>query len=96
MASPVPDTPVHVLPARWSPVAQDALHGFLQANTDRSVQISAAALRRADCLMLQYLIAAARAWAAQGRSLAVTGVPPQLDEAFGLLGVTPDMLCGTA
>ena len=88
------DVPCYSLPARWSPKAQSELEAFLRANSTRPVQISAAGLKRVDCLMLQYLAAAARAWAAGAQEFALIEVPKQVDEVFGLLGVTSDMLTG--
>lgn len=86
------DPPLYVLPPRWSLAAQAALHDVLQSNATRPVRLSAANLKRVDCLMLQYLLSAARAWAARGLDFALVDIPAPVGEVFDLLGVTPAML----
>jgi len=80
------------LKERWSPEAQAALHEFLMASRTVPVCLSARALRRMDCLLLQYLLAAARAWGAKGLGFALADVSAPLAGMLARLGVRAGML----
>ncbi len=90
------EAPCHALPPRWSPEARQMLDAFLMERQDQSVCLSARDVRKLDCLMVQYVVAAARAWTARGKKLAITDRDPDFDAALTLIGVTPDMLHGRA
>lgn len=90
------DLPVFDLPTRWSEEVQRALQAFLLTNRERSVRIGMREVYRADCLMVQFLIAAARAWAGRGLDVVLVDRTASFDEAMTLIGVTPAMLRGLA
>lgn len=84
------------LPQRWSPETQNELATFLAARADAPVTVSAAALTRVDCMMLQYVLAAARAWHRRGLAFNLADQPAGVAESLALLGVGPDHLAGRA
>jgi anti-anti-sigma regulatory factor len=86
------DMPVHPLPPRWSEAAHQALHDFLDAHRGGPVGLSAATVKRLDCLMVQFLLSAARDWAGKRLDFVLTQVPDHVESALVLLGITPDML----
>jgi anti-anti-sigma regulatory factor len=89
---PALDMPVHALPARWSEASHKSLHDFLDAHRSGPVGISAAALKRLDSLMVQFLLSAARDWAGKGQDFVLTQVPDHVESGLELLGITPAML----
>lgn len=80
------------LPERFSIAEDQTLHDFLLAGVGAPVRLSFRRLRRLDCLLLQYLVAAQRAWTAAGQAFEVADVPASIDEALKRLGVEADML----
>ena len=89
---PAQDMPVHALPARWSEAGHEELRSFLDTHRGSPVGLSAAMVKRLDSLMVQFLLSAARAWAARGQDFVLTQVPDHVESTFDLLGITPDML----
>lgn len=69
-----------------------ALKVFLRENAAVNIEISAQNLRRIDSLLVQYLIAAARAWAAKGLKFELTNLQSELGQALDRLGVHTGIL----
>ena len=86
------DRKVFHLPARASAADLMALQDFLRSCGEEPVTVSALRLRKLDTLTLQFLIAAAKAWADRGLRFEVTDLPVEIGKVMGLLGVQPKML----
>ena len=83
----------YVIPERFAFDEDTSLKVFLRENQGAPVEISAANLRKIDSLLLQYLIAASRAWAARGLTFEIIQVPNDLNETFLQLGIPQTSLC---
>ena len=86
------DWQVFQLPEKATPEDFAALKEFLIAHHWQPVQISAQNLRKVDTLMLQYLLAVARAWASRNLDFEVTEVSVAVDRMLHGLGVGPELL----
>lgn len=82
----------YALPDRLETVAGSDLHAFLVAHQTDRVRISAAALRRMDTRLVQYLIAVARDWANRKTDFVLCDVPPKQAQILTLIGVTQSLL----
>ncbi len=82
------------LPERHSAEGMAALHRFLSDNSEAWIRLSAHRLRRLDSLLLQYLAAAARAWAAKGCGFEIVDLSQSAAETMTLLGAQADLLKG--
>jgi anti-anti-sigma regulatory factor len=81
------DTMIHTIPEKFSFDEDISLKVFLRENGESPVEIAAQNLRKADGLLLQYLIAASRVWQNKGLKFELTHVSKELGEAFMLLGI---------
>lgn len=86
------DTKIHVIPDKFTFDEDTSLKVFLRENTDSSIEIVARNLRRADSLLMQFLIAASRKWQGAGLTFSVTQVPADVASALNLLGIGKDEL----
>ncbi|MDT8856012.1 STAS domain-containing protein [Paracoccaceae bacterium Fryx2] len=68
------------------------LEAFLRDQVAAPVRLDASAVQRLDTLLLQYLLAAGRAWSRRGLGFEVTGVGAALGAELALVGLTPDLL----
>ena len=83
---------VFQLPEKAMPEDFAALKEFLIAHHWQPVQVSAQNLQKVDTLMLQYLLAVARAWAGRNLDFEVTEVSAAVDRMLHRLGVGADLL----
>lgn len=81
-----------VLPERSALDPAQGLAAFLKSSRGCPVRIQAQAMTVADTRLLQYLMAASRAWKDQSIDFVVTGVGPRLDAEFAWIGLTADHL----
>lgn len=87
------DLQSYTIPERFAFDEDTSLKVFLAANQAASVEIIAANLRKIDSLLMQYLIAASRAWLLRGLSFEVTEVPGEIGDAMTQLGIHQHSLC---
>lgn len=80
------------LPDRAEGIALAGLQDFLRAHQSLPVQLSAAAWRRLDTRLLQYLIAVSQDWTARNLGFVLADVPSPQAAILSLIGVTPDLL----
>lgn len=81
------------IPKKFAFDEDTSLKVFLRANQDAHVQIIASNLRKVDSLLLQYLIAAARAWAERQLTLELIHVPSDVGDCLTQLGIHQNSLC---
>lgn len=86
------DWKTYALPERVDQIAESGLHAFLLAHQHAPVRLSAAALRRLDTGLIEYLMAVAQDWAARGVGFALCDLAPPQARVLTLIGVTPAML----
>jgi len=85
-------TTVYIFPDKFAFDEDISLKVFLRENTDSSIDLNAQNLRKIDSLLVQYLIAAAKAWQAKNLNLHLSQVPPALGDDLVRLGVEPQTL----
>jgi chemotaxis protein CheX len=80
------------LPAGLDAAAVEALHADLAAARGRDVRLAAAEVRRLGALGAQLLLAAARAWAEDGRRFSLEAPSDEFLDALRLLGLRREAL----
>jgi len=86
------DWKIYILPGRVDSIADSGLHAFLLAHPQAPVRLSAAALRRLDARLIEYLIAVAREWANRGTAFVLCDLAPPQAKILTLIGVTQALL----
>jgi len=86
------ETQIYIFPEKFAFDEDTSLKVFLREHKGSSVEINAQNLRKIDSLLLQYLIAAARVWLANGQSFALTHVPGAMGNDLTLLGIDTQTL----
>lgn len=80
------------LPDRAEGIALSGLQAFLLAQQSEPVRLSAAAWRRVDTRLVQYLMAVSQDWASRKVDFLLGDVPAPQAAILSLIGVTPELL----
>lgn len=89
----MPAEPIRLaLPPGLDAAAVEDLHASLLAARGRDLTLAAGEVRKLGALGAQLLLAAARAWAEDGRRLALETPSPDFLDALRLLGLRPEAL----
>lgn len=84
---------IFVIPEKFAFDEDTSLKVFLCDNHSANVQINVGNLRKIDSLLLQYLIAANRAWTKRNLTMEITHVPSDIGDTMTQLGVDQNSLC---
>jgi anti-anti-sigma regulatory factor len=87
------DCQLYTIPERFAFDEDTSLKVFLGANQAAHIEINAANLRKMDSLLMQYLIAANRAWAQRALTFEITNVPSDIADSMTQLGIHEQSLC---
>ena len=86
------DWKTYALPERVDSIADSGLHAFLLAHPQAPVRLSAAALRRLDTRLIEYLLAVARDRADHEIGFVLCDIASPQAKVLTLIGVTQALL----